>query len=151
MKQLLGEYDVKVDAKGRLRLPSPLIRQLDGQELRFVVNRGFENCLVLYPQSVWDKITKELNGLNMYVKKNRDFVRYFLRGAAPVILDSSDRINLPKRLLEYAGIEKDAIVFANLNKIEIWNKDQYDGIWSESPSDDYADLAEDVMGNLDID
>ncbi len=148
MKQLLGEYECRVDSKGRLRMPSPLIKQMDGKETRFVVNRGFENCLVVYPYSRWEKITKELSSLNMYVKKNRDFVRFFLRGATELTLDSSDRVNLPKRLLEYAGLAQDVVVFANIDKIELWAAENYDGLWSDTESDDFADLAEDVMGKL---
>ena len=76
--QLLGEYDCKMDAKGRMRMPSGLISQLeDTEEYTFVINRGFEKCLILYPEDVWERITGEINQLNLYNKKNRDLVRYF--------------------------------------------------------------------------
>ena len=119
MPQLLGEYDCKLDAKGRVRMPSPLLKQLgehgDGEAFVFVVNRGIEDCLTLYPKVVWDEVSEEVNQLNTYVKKNRAFVRYFFRGATELNTDSSDRINLPRKLLEYAGIEKELVLFAHTN------------------------------------
>jgi MraZ protein len=151
MPQLLGEYDCKLDAKGRVRMPSPLLKQLgehgDGEAFVFVVNRGIEDCLTLYPKVVWDEVSEEVNQLNTYVKKNRAFVRYFFRGATELNTDSSDRINLPRKLLEYAGIEKELVLFAHTNKIEIWAKDKYDGVLEEEP-EDFSDLAEEVMGKV---
>ena len=148
-KQLLGEYDVKMDAKGRFRMPSGLLSQLgDYQREKFVINRGFEKCLVIYPEALWNKISTEINQLNMYNKKNRDFARYFFRGAQEVTLDSADRILLPKRLADYAGIDKDVILSAYSGRIEIWSADVYDQLLEEEPTD-FSDLAEDVLGKLD--
>ena len=154
MPQLLGEYDCKLDAKGRVRMPSPLLKQLGEHEENdpyvFVVNRGIEDCLTLYPKEVWDIVSEEVNGLNTYVKKNRAFVRYFFRGATELSTDSSDRINLPQKLLDYAGITKEKreiVLFAHTNKIEIWAKDKYDGVLEEEP-EDFSDLAEEVMGKV---
>ncbi len=147
--QLLGEYDCKLDAKGRMRMPSGLINQLgENEKLTFVVNRGFEKCLMLYPEAVWKKISAEVNQLNLYNKKNRDFARYFYRGAQEMTMDSADRILLPKRLLDYAGIERDAILSAYNGRIEIWAKQEYDRMLDEEPTD-FSDLAEDVLGKLD--
>jgi MraZ protein len=145
MQKLLGEYECKLDEKGRMRLPSGLISQLGERETyAFVINRGFEKCLMLYTEEVWDQITNEINALNLYVKKNRDFVRYFYRGANKVVMDSADRILLAKRLLEYAEIEKDVILLAYNNRIEIWSAEQYDQMLEEEP-DDFSGLAEGVM------
>lgn len=146
IKQLLGEYECKIDAKGRMRMPSGLINQL-GEEgaLNFVINRGFEKCLMLYPESVWDRITNEINELNLYNKKNRDFVRYFYRGAQKVSMDSADRILVSRRLLEYAGIEKQVILSAYNDRIEIWAQQEYEDLLEEEPAD-FSDLAEDVLG-----
>ena len=150
MPQLLGEYECKIDAKGRMRMPSPLIRQLGSEGAHtFVINRGIEKCLTLYPKSIWDKIIQKVNQLNTYVKKNRDFIRYFYRGATEVALDSSDRVLLSKRLMEYADIEKEVILFAVNDRIEIWSKSKFDGMMDEEPAD-FSDLAEDVMGNITI-
>ncbi len=146
IKQLLGEYECKIDAKGRMRMPSGLISQLgENKELNFVINRGFEKCLMIYPEPVWERITNEINQLNLYNKKNRNFVRYFYRGAHKVEMDSADRILITKRLLEYAGIDKDVILSAYNDRIEVWAKDQYESMLDEEP-DDFSDLAEDVLG-----
>ena len=145
MQKLLGEYECKLDEKGRMRLPSGLISQLGERETyAFVINRGFEKCLMLYTEEVWDQITNDINALNLYVKKNRDFVRYFYRGANKVVMDSADRILLAKRLLEYAEIERDVILLAYNNRIEIWSAEQYDQLLEEEP-DDFSGLAEGVM------
>lgn len=146
MPQFLGEYECKVDAKGRMRLPSQLMRQLDGlAQDGFVMNRGFEKCLTLYPKAEWDRITKELSQLNQYVKKNRAFVRYFLRGATELTIDSSDRILLKKALKEYAGVNKDVVIAGYFNKIEIWAAEEYGDLLEDEPMD-FANLAEEVMG-----
>ena len=146
MQQLLGEYECKMDAKGRMRLPSALIAQLGEEELhQFVINRGFEKCLMLYPDEVWSTISEQVNRLNQYNKKERDFQRYFYRGAQKVGLDSADRILVNKRLLEYAGIEKDVILMAVNDRIEIWSKEQYD-LMLENEPEDFSDLAQDVLG-----
>ena len=103
---------------------------------------------MLYPDAVWKQISDEVNALNLYNKKNRDFVRYFYRGAQELLLDSADRILIPKRLLEYAGIEKDLILSAYNGRIEIWAKDDYDTMLDQEPTD-FSDLADDVLGKLD--
>jgi len=149
VKQLLGEYECKIDAKGRMRMPSGLIGQLgDDKALNFVINRGFEKCLMLYPESVWERTTNEINQLNLYNKKNRDFVRYFYRGAQKVTMDSADRILVSKRLLEYAGIDKQVILSAYNDRIEIWAQQEYEELLEEEPAD-FSDLAEEVLGKGD--
>jgi len=147
MQQLLGEYECKIDPKGRMRLPSDLLSQLGEDAKSFVVNRGFEKCLMLYPEKVWDSITNEINQLNLYNKKNRDFVRYFYRGAQKVAPDSADRVLITRRLLSYAEVDKEVILSAYNDRIEIWAKDQYDKMLDDEP-DDFSDLAEDVLGNI---
>lgn len=150
--RLLGEYDCKVDAKGRMRMPSDLISQLtdvfEGTQ-EFVINRGFEKCLMVYPVPIWDKISVDVDNLNLYDKKNRDFVRYFYRGAQKVSLDSADRILVKERLLKYAGIDKEVTLMAYKDRIEIWDKGAYEGILDEEP-DNFSDLAQEVLGNMDV-
>ena len=146
LKQLLGDYEVRLDGKGRFRMPSGLLNQLgDWQQGNFVINRGFEKCLVLYPEPLWQETTAEINRLNLYNKKNRDFARYFYRGATEVSLDSADRILLPKRLAEYASIDKDMILTAYSGRIEIWSPTEYDN-WMENEPIDFSDLADEVLG-----
>ena len=146
MTNFIGEFNCKIDAKGRVMLPAALRKQLspDANE-RFVMNRGFEQCLVLCPKNEWEVISAEVNKLNQYVKKNREFIRYFYRGATELELDSNGRLLLPKRMLQYAGINKEVVLFAYENRIEVWDKDKYDNLLTDEP-EDFADLAEEVMG-----
>ena len=145
MPQILGEYDCKIDAKGRLRMPSGLLKQLgESENHTFVINRGFEKCLMLYPEEVWTKITKDIDELNIYDKKNRQFVRYFYRGATTVTTDSSERILFPKRLKEYAALTKEIVLFAYKDRIEVWDADAYEEQLNSEPAD-FSDLAQQVM------
>lgn len=148
MINLIGEYESKMDAKGRIMLPASLKKQIPAEsDGKFVINRGFEKCLILYPQNVWNTISEEINRLNPYVKKNRDFVRYFYRGATELQLDGAGRLLFPKALLEYAEAEKDLVLFAHGDRIEVWNKKVYDELLHVE-SEDFSSLAEEVMGTL---
>ncbi len=149
MVSLLGEYECKLDSKSRISLPSGLKRQLPPEARnRFVINRGLEQHLTLFPFPEWERVSAEVNRLNLYVKKNRDFVRYFHRGATELKLDSAGRILLPKRLMEYAAIQEEVILSAFGQRIEVWAKGLYDDALSNAP-DDYAELAEEIMGRSD--
>ena len=147
---LIGEYECTLDNKGRIILPSALKKQVspEAQE-RFVINRGFEGCLVLYPRNVWDETTRKMNRLNLFIKENRQFVRAFNNGATPLTLDSQNRLLLPKPLLDFASIEKEIILFAYADRIEVWNKKTYLGLVTNEP-EDFAQLAERVMGNQNL-
>jgi MraZ protein len=148
MPQLLGEYECKLDAKGRMRMPAQLIKQLDdGGEPVFVINRGFEKHLMLYPKKVWDQISAEINQLNVYNRKNLAFIRYFYRGAQELTMDSADRVLIPKNLLEYGMMDKDVVIFAYNDRMELWAKSEYEQLLAEEP-EDFLDLAEEVMGKV---
>ena len=146
MTSLLGEFECSLDSKARIALPVALRKQLPVEaEGRFVVNRGFEQHLVLYPLHEWRRVTAELNRLNLFVKKNREFVRYFHRGATELELDGSGRLLLPRRLLDYAGIRDTVILLAYANRIECWDAVLYEHLLSDEPAD-FARLAEEIMG-----
>jgi len=146
MTQLLGEFDCKLDAKGRLMVPASLKKQLpDAERDGLVVNRGFEKNLVIYPKKVWEAIVMDLNKLNLYEKKNRDFLRVFTRGATDLSLDAAGRVLLPKSLVEFAGISSDVVLACQLDKIEVWDKQAYENLFDDVP-ENFASLAEEVMG-----
>lgn len=148
MSHFLGEFDCKLDAKGRMMIPSSLKKQLPEAEREgLVINRGFEKHLVIYTKKEWDSITEELSKLNSYEKKNRDFIRYFTRGATELSLDSANRILFPKALMEYAGINGEVVLSCVLNKIEVWAKEAYDSQMDNEP-ENFANLAEEVMGSM---
>ncbi len=152
MINLIGTYECKVDAKGRLMVPSALKKQLapmmqDG----FVIKRAvFQHCLELYPMEEWNKLMKKMNGLNRFKKKNNDFIRRFTAGVKTVEVDTNGRLLIPKDLVGFAGIEKEIVLSSAINIVEIWDKDKYEQALDAS-SDDFADLAEEVMGNDDFD
>ncbi len=101
--------------------------------------------MVIYPRKVWEKTVAELGKLNMFERKNREFVRAFQRGATPLVLDATGRVLLPKTLLEYAGIGSELILACQLDKIELWDKKVYDGLFDGEP-ENFSALAEEVMG-----
>ena len=147
MSHFLGEFDCKLDAKGRMVIPSNLKKQLPEAEAEgLVINRGFEKHLVVYTKKEWNKITDVLSNLNQYEKKNRDFLRYFTRGATELSLDSANRVLLPNSVMEYAGIQSEVTLLCQFNKIEIWSKEAYEAHLDNEP-ENFADLAEEVMGN----
>jgi MraZ protein len=148
MVQLLGEFDCKLDAKGRLMVPSSLKKQLPAVEQEgLVINRGFEKHLVIYPRKVWERKVEELSKLNQYEEKSRQFIRLFTRGATELTLDATGRVNLPKSLLESVGISNNTelVLACQFDKIEVWSKTAYEAIFDEDPAN-FAALAEQVMG-----
>ncbi|MBC7616280.1 MAG: division/cell wall cluster transcriptional repressor MraZ [Pedobacter sp.] len=146
MIQLLGEFDCKLDAKGRLMVPSSLKKQLPNVEKEgLVINRGFEKHLVIYPKKVWEGIVAELSKLNPYEKKTREFIRFFTRGATELNVDQTGRVLLPKSLLEFAGINGEVVLACQFDKIEVWSKTAYDNLLDNEP-ENFANLAEEVMG-----
>jgi MraZ protein len=148
MSHFLGEFECKLDAKGRMMIPTGLKRQLPEAEVEgLVINRGFEKHLVIYTRKEWNLIIEDLAKLNQYEKRTREFIRYFTRGATELSLDASGRILLPKALLEYAGIGNDVVLACQLNKIEVWDQKAYDAQMDSEP-ENFANLAEEVMGGL---
>ena len=152
MGQLTGEFECKLDAKGRMTLPAALKRQLPEVEQEgLVINRGFEKHLVFYTKSEWAKSTAKLAKLNRYKAKNRQFIRTFTRGHTELSLDAAGRVLLPKSLVDYAGIGSEVVLLCQFDQIEIWAKDAYTALWEAEDTDDFAALAEEVMGGNDQD
>ena len=152
MNTLIGTYECKVDAKGRLMLPVAFKKQLASvTEKGFVLKRAvFQPCLELYPMQEWESMMQNVNKLNRFKKKNNDFIRRFTAGVKSVELDVSGRLLIPKDLVGFAGISKEIVVTSAVNIIEIWDKDQYEKAIDDA-ANDFADLAEDVMGQDDAD
>lgn len=149
---IIGTYECKADAKGRLMVASALKKQLSPVlEEGFVIKRSvFQPCLELYPMQEWNQMMVKINKLNRFVKKNNDFIRRFTAGVKMVEMDSAGRILIPKDLCVFAGIEKQVVLSSAVNIIEIWDKDKYESVIEDTASD-FADLAEEVMGNIEID
>ena len=104
MSSFHGEYEITVDSKSRFLLPGGLKKQLPETDTRFILGRGFEKCLSLYPMKSWKPIFSQISELNQFDPKTRQFTRYFLNGATQIELDTANRLLLPKNLMEYAGL-----------------------------------------------
>jgi MraZ protein len=142
----LGEYEATLDSKGRFLLPAGVKKQLpEGVDPVFVVNRGFEKCLTVYPMQSWKPIYENISGLNDFDPKVREFRRYFLNGAIQLELDGAGRILLPKNLMEHAGLEKDIVLVAAVNKLEIWDKNKYQQFFDTFSPEAFSSLAAEVM------
>lgn len=151
LNAIIGTYDCKVDAKGRLMMPSSLKKQLsDNVKDGFVLKRSvFQKCLELYPMSVWNVEMEKINKLNRYVKKNNDFIRMFMAGVRIIDIDEAGRVLIPKDLALLAEISKDVVLSSAVNYIEVWDKTLYENSIAMQP-DDFSDLAEQVMGGFDV-
>lgn len=148
MNTITGTYECKVDTKGRLMLPTSLKKQLGSIENGFVLKRSvFQPCLELYPMKEWNAMMFKVNKLNRFIKKNNDFIRRFTAGVKIIEIDSTGRLLIPKDLMFFSKIEKEIVLSAAINIVEIWDKDLYENA-IENATDDFADLAEEVMGNL---
>ncbi|MBC7534568.1 MAG: division/cell wall cluster transcriptional repressor MraZ [Ferruginibacter sp.] len=146
MVSFIGEYESTIDTKGRFLLPSGFKRQLPGEESSsFVINRGFEKCLTLYPIQSWKPIFKDISQLNDFDPKVREFRRFFLNGATQVELDSAGRLLLPKNLLDHASLEKDIVLVSAVSKIEIWDKIKYQQFFESFSPESFSSLANEVM------
>jgi len=132
----MGEYNHSIDTKGRLIIPSRFREEL-GDE--FVVTKGLDGCLFVFPDNEWRAFEEKLKALPLTNKSARQFARFFVAGATPCELDKQGRILLPQTLREFAGLEKDVVLTGMLNRIEIWSKAK----WAENSSyDDMDDIAE---------
>ncbi|ANW94831.1 division/cell wall cluster transcriptional repressor MraZ [Wenyingzhuangia fucanilytica] len=149
MDSLIGTYECKTDAKGRVMLSSGLKKQMESVlHEGFVLKRSvFQSCLELYPMAEWNKVMGQVGKLNRFVKKNNDFIRLFTAGVKNVELDASGRLLLPKDLLVYSKITKEVVLSSAVSIIEIWDKELYEKA-IDGAMDDFAELAEQVMGGL---
>lgn len=152
MNTIVGTYECKVDSKGRLMLPSPVKKQWDASlKDGFVLKRSvFQPCLELYPMQEWNLMMQKINKLNRFVKKNNDFIRRFTAGVRIIEVDNTGRILIPKDLALFSSVSKDIVLSSAVNIIEIWDKELYEKAIDDSVGD-FADLAEDVMGNVNDD
>jgi MraZ protein len=150
MLNLIGTYECKADAKGRLMVPSPLKKQLTPVMTEgFVIKRAvFQPCLELYPIEEWNALMEKMGKLNRFNRKNNDFIRRFTAGVKSVDLDSAGRLLIPQDLQLFAGITKEVVISSAINIVEIWDKTKYEQAINDAASD-FADLAEEVMGDAD--
>src|SRR5690606_19257564 len=140
------------DLKGRLMLPAALKKQLvPALQNGFVLKRAvFQPCLELYPMAEWEALMQKVNKLNRFKKKNNDFIRRFTAGVKIIEVDATGRLLIPKDLVAFADISKEIVMSSAINIVEIWDKDKYEQAIDDATGD-FADLAEEVMGQDDDD
>lgn len=151
MRNFIGTYECKIDDKGRMKVPSSLAKQMEnfGGD-SFVIKRSvFQNCLEVYPMKHWDKLMEKINKLNRFQKKNVDFIRVFTAGVKTVELDNSGRLQISKDLTVFADLKKEIVITSAGELFEIWDKDAYEKVIATNEAD-FAQLAEEVMGGLDL-
>ncbi len=137
MVMFMGEYNHTVDAKGRLIIPSKF-RDVLGDT--FVVTKGLDGCLFVYDNAEWNAFEEKLKTLPLTNKNARQFVRFFLAGAAEVEVDKQGRILIPSVLREFAGLEKDVVLIGVASRIEIWDKEKLSQ--SQMDEEDMESIAE---------
>lgn len=144
----LGEYEIALDAKGRFLMPSGFRRQLPEEAaLRFVIHRTIDTqSLSLYTEEQWSRISEKLTKLNNFNPKVQRFKRLFLNGATLLELDSAGRMLLPKPLQEFAGLRKELVFTAQVDKVEIWDKDKYYAYLKQNATE-LEDLSNEVFGS----
>ena len=145
----IGEYAYSLDSKGRINIPAKFRQALsDDNENTFVIARGMDPCIWVYPLSQWKEIETNLRDLSSLSKIHRTFVRNTARYASPSTYDKQGRITLTPSLIEYAGLEKNALIIGMVNKMEIWNPAQMDKTDKETIKIDpaaYDELAEKII------
>src|SRR5687767_10612015 len=150
MTGFLGEFEATLDAKGRFLLPAGFKKQLPEEEShRFVINRGFEKCLALYPVKNWEPLFADISNLNDFDPKVREFRRHFLNGATIVEPDSAGRLLVPPNLKVHADLQKDIVLVAAVNKIEIWDSNKYKQLFDSFSREAFSNLASVVMAGKD--
>jgi len=133
-----SEYECKLDAKGRLVLPARIKSQLpepDGEGQELVIRRGFEQCLIIYPMVEFKKVFSKISGLNEFNEEYRKLQRNFLSGVITVELDSNGRFLIPKNMLTYAQVDKDAMLVGTGSKVEVWNPSIYEKHLIQDPGE----------------
>jgi MraZ protein len=145
MSSFKGSYEYSVDNKGRINIPARLRRyvSLDANDT-FVVTRGYEQCLFVYPLDEWNTLEQSIRELSTTNPKHRFFMRTLLERATECQLDGQSRITIPKELLQFAGIENEVLILGVLERIEVWNPSVYRE-YLKSQSESYENVAQTVL------
>lgn len=137
----MGEYHHSVDDKGRLIIPSKFRDELGSE---FIITRGIENCLFVYPKDNWEEIVNKLETLPFTKKDARTFTRFFLSGATVAEFDKQGRINITSPLISYANITKECVIIGTGKRLEIWSSEEWNNFF-DSAKDNMSDIAENLF------
>lgn len=141
INMLMGEFHHTIDDKGRIIIPAKFRDELGGD---FVITRGLEECLFVYPLSRWNEIISKLNLLPFTKKDARSFTRFFLSGATAMEFDKQGRINITSPLISYAGLEKDCVIVGVGDRLEIWSLDKWNNFYNTN-KDELSNIAENLF------
>ncbi|TMV46669.1 division/cell wall cluster transcriptional repressor MraZ [Paenibacillus mesophilus] len=143
----MGEYQHTIDDKGRMIVPAKFRDALGAQ---FIVTRGLDNCLFVYPKEEWAVLEQKLKSLPLMKADARAFTRFFFSGATECELDKQGRINIPNTLCEYAKLDKDCVVLGVSNRVEIWSKQVWENYFQQS-EESFNEIAEKLVDfNFDL-
>lgn len=137
----IGEYHHTIDEKGRIIIPAKFREELGNT---FIITRGIENCLFVYSEENWAKITNKLNSLPFTKKDARTFNRFFMSGATNVELDKQGRVNISKPLIDYATLLKDCVIIGTGDRLEVWSQESWESFF-DSTKDSMSDIAENLF------
>lgn len=134
----IGEYQHTLDDKSRIIIPSKFREDLgDG----FVMTKGLDNCLFVYPKKEWSILEEKLKTLPLTNRDARAFIRFFFSGATECVLDKQGRVLIPANLREHSKLDKDAVVIGVSTRMEIWSKDEWD-LYNDDDNLSYESIAE---------
>lgn len=141
-----SEYHHNIDEKGRIIIPTKFRNELGDD---FIITRGLDNCLFLYPTKEWEKLTNKLNELSFTRSDARKFTRFFMSGAIDANLDKSGRVSISKPLVTYAELEKECVVIGMNERIEIWSLTKFNEYLNMS-MDEISSISENLfqMGGI---
>lgn len=145
MSSFKGSYGYSVDSKGRINIPSRLRKYVSPEANdTFIITRGYEQCLFVYPLDEWNKLEQSIRDLSPTNPKHRFFMRTLLERAIESQLDGQSRIIIPKELLQFAGIENEVLILGVLERIEVWNPRIYRE-YQKSQAESYENVAQNVL------
>jgi len=146
ISMFMGEYHHNIDDKGRIIIPSKFRYEL-GE--KFIITRGLEKCLFIYSMNEWNNIVSRLKSLPFTKKDARDFIRFFLSGAAECEFDKQGRINITSPLVSYADLNKEVVIIGANDRLEVWSKEGWNKFFLDN-EDKLADIAEHLFEEVDV-
>lgn len=118
----IGEYNHKLDSKGRITLPSKF-RELLGNKV--VATRGIDGCVSIYTMEEWNEIYEKLKKLPTTKKEVRAYIHLVASKACECEFDAQGRILLPASLIKDAALEKECVVIGSISHIEVWDMERW--------------------------
>lgn len=145
MSGFKGQETYSIDNKGRVNIPAKMRKALSPEANdTFVLTRGADKCIVAYPLDEWRKYEERFAQLNQYDEKDRFFLRMILSWSMEAEVDGQQRISIPKRHLDFAGIDSKVTIVGMMDRIELWNPEEFERYLS-GYSESYEQVAATVM------